>query len=77
MSAERRLMDLLAGWAAYIDLCHESNDDADTTHKDVYAQELDAVYDLYQKTASVDGLSAERIDTLLEAACRVVRTGHE
>ncbi len=75
MSAERRLQDLLAGWCAYLDKCYESTDTSDTTPKGVYEHECEVVYDLYQKTASVKGLTPDEIGIFLGSICRLVETG--
>lgn len=69
-------MDLLAGWTDYVAGCFQNPSMHDVTPKATYRDELNVVYDLYQRTGSENGLSPGDIERLLAEVCQVVRTGN-
>lgn len=76
-TTHRRLMDLLAGWAAYVERCAESEEPHPGVTRAEYEREAEIIHDLYQEIGAVedvDGLDTHttlfQITTLLEKMAR-------
>ena len=53
--AQRRLMDLLAGWAQYAWKCAEAEEET-TPPRSVYEAEASAIDDLYQQVGRIEDM---------------------
>lgn len=70
--AQRRLLDLLAGWGQYVDQCAESEDAHVGVTREAYERESAAIHELYQEVGRVQdmqsldiGVFVRRIEALL------------
>lgn len=74
---QRRLLDLLYGWAEYLDKCSEScktQPHPGVTEKQ-YLDEIDAVMQLYQRVGACETFSHDNYQNVMREIENVIRTG--
>ena len=67
--SHRRLLDLLAGWAAFVDKCAEHGDSFHVT-KEEYERESELIYNLYQRVGSWNQPTEVSVKQFLEEDLR-------
>ncbi len=69
----RSLLDLLAGWAEYVDRCQDTSNNpchyqasGDDVPREAYSDECDAVHDLYQEAGRSRDDSPEFVEWFMK-----------
>lgn len=65
--AHRRLLDLLAGWSAFLDELASADD---VPMREEYAREAEAIADLYQEAGGADGMTDDDVTAFLNGPLR-------